>query len=243
VSTVNVDANRLISLDYRFDKPDGNVFWSGENRLLPLVAGGSILPVTGVGVADGGGQMSPFRGTSFTKDIACSNAAPEVVVEQEGFRSLRFNGYSFASLGLQVLPPFAGFALELRICPEDVSGKQGLLGTGNLGFELWLDNGVPHAYMNRGSMQVRARRNAPEGALFKGPPLTAERWQTLRFVFDQSEAYLAVDDAKGEVQRFSDWQSNPCAAGLGRLGSSGLDDAQGMGGFRGRIAHLRVEPR
>ena len=97
--------------------------------------------------------------------------------------------------------------------------------------------------MNRGTMQVTARRNAPEGALFKGPRLAAGRWQTLRFVFDQREAYLEVDGVKGEVQRFGDWQSNPCAAGLGRLGASGLKDVQGMGGFKGRIAHLRVEPR
>ena len=33
------------------------------------------------------------------------------------------------------------------------------------------------------------------------------------------------------------------AAGLGRLGSSGLADAQSVGGFRGKIAHLRIEPR
>ena len=242
VSEVTLDANRVLSLDYGIGSEEGAVCWSGANRLLPLVLGGSILPVTGIGAADGGGQMSPFRGTSFTKDVACSNTAPRVVDEPEGFRSLRFDGYAFASLGLQVLPPFAGFALEMKLCPEDLAGRQGLFGTGNLGFELWLDNGVPHAYLNRGTMQVAGRRNEPEGAKFKGPPLTAGRWQTLRFVFDQSEAYLEVDGAKGDVQRFSDWQSNPCAAGLGRLGSSGLNDVGAMGGFKGRISRLRVTP-
>ena len=90
---------------------------------------------------------------------------------------------------------------------------------------------------------MSARCNAPEGVLFKGPRLVAGHWQTLRFFFDQREAYLEVDGVKGEVQRFGDWQSNPCAAGLGRLGASGLKDVQGMGGFKGRIAYLRVEPR
>ena len=243
VSEVTLDANRLVSLDYSIGSPDGDVCWSGSNRLLPLVLGGTILPVTGVGAADGGGQMSPFRGASFTKDVACSNTAPKVVEEPEGFRSLSFDGYAYASLGLQVLPPFAGFALEMKLRCEDTSGCQGLFGTGNLGFEMWLEDGVSHVYMNRGTLQFSACRNEAEGASFKGPALTAGRWQTLRFVFDQSEAFLEVDGVKGEVQRFSDWQCNPCAAGVGRLGSSGLSDVGTIGGFKGRLARLRIEPR
>ena len=242
VSELALDSSRVVSIDYRFDGADGDVCWSGENRLLPFVLGGSVLPVTGIGAADGGAQMSPFRGAGFTADPSCSNTAPAFVREPEGFTSLRFGGCAAAGMGLQVLPQHAGFALELKLCPDDVTGRQALLGTGNLGFELWLEDGVPKLRLSRGRRQVGFTRNEAAVSEFTAPRLAAGRWQTLRFVFDQREAYLETDGVKGDVEKFSDFQSKPCAAGFGRLGSSGLEDSSGIAPYRGRLAGFKVSP-
>lgn len=243
VSEVEIDSNRIVALDYDFSGKDGNICWSGKHRLLPFVPGASILSPVGIGAADGGGQTSPVRGSAFIKDPACTNAAPRFADEPEGFRSLVFGGTAFAGMGLQVLPPFAGFELELKIKPEDIAGRQGLVGTGNLGFELWLEDGMPHVYLNRGSLQRRGRRNSAEGAYFTGPKLEPGKWQVLRFVTDQREAYLEVNGVCGETQHFGDWRYNPCVAGVGKLATSGLGDASSSGFFRGRLASFKVSPR
>lgn len=243
VSEVKLDASRVVSLDYDFSGADGDICWSGDDRLLPVVLGSSILTSVGIGAADGGGQTSPVRGSKFVANPAVTNVAPRLATEPEGFRSLVFGGTDYAGSGLQVLPPFAGFELEIKLKPEEFAGKQGLVGTGNLGFELWLEDGVPHVYLNRGTQQRRGRRNDAEGAYFVGPKLALGKWQTLRFVTDQSEAYLEVDGVKGEVQHFGDWRYNPCVVGIGKLATSGLEDAAGSGFFKGRIARFKVSPR
>ncbi|MDD4017227.1 MAG: hypothetical protein PHV28_04710 [Kiritimatiellae bacterium] len=243
VSKVELDANRLVSLDYDFSGKDGDICWSGRHRLLPLVPGASILPPVGIGAADGGGQTHPVRGSTFIADPLCTNAAPRFADEPEGFRSLVFGGTAFAGMGLQVIPPFAGFELELKLKPEDLAGKQGLVGTGNLGFELWLEDGTPHVYLNRGTLQRRGRQNRGEGAYFTGPKLELGTWQILRFVSDQRVAYLEVDGVRGETQRFGDWRYNPCVAAVGTLATRGLDEAPGGGFFRGRLASFKVSPR
>lgn len=243
VKEVKLDSSRIVSLDYDFSGTDGDICWSGADRLLPIVLGSSILTPVGIGAADGGGQTSPVRGSKFVANPAVTNVAPRLTSEPEGFRSLVFGGTDYAGSGLQVLPQFAGFSVELQLKPEAFSGKQGLVGTGNLGFELWLEDGLPHAYLNRGTQQRRSRRNDAEGAYFTGPRLELGKWQTLRFVTDQTEAYLEVDGVKGEIRRFSDWRYNPCVIGIGKLATSGLEDAAGSGFFQGRISRFKVSPK
>ncbi len=108
---------------------------------------------------------------------------------------------------------------------------------------MWLEDGIPHVYLNRGSLQRRGRRNSAEGAYFTGPKLEPGKWQVLRFVTDQREAYLEVDGVCGETRHFGDWRYNPCVAGVGKLATSGLGDASSSGFFRGRLASFKVSPR
>jgi len=240
VSEVSLPASRVTKLDYDFSGRDGAVLWGGPNRLLPLVPGGTVFPVTFLGMEEAGGHS--FPGSCF-KDPSVNTVAPQFAEETEGFRSLVFDGHSFLGGGLQMLPQLAGFALEFKLKPDDLKGNQGLIGTGNVGFELSINNGVPTAFISCGTMQQRSHRNAAEGVTIKGPALVVGKWQTLRVVVDQSVAYIEVDGHRGEVLPLSDWRWNPIRANVGFLRAYGESAAMSAGCFRGRIAAIRVEPR
>ena len=228
-TAVTLDRARVVRCEYDLAAAEGPLVWPKDgNRLLPFVFGGSVLPVTGIGLADGGGQMSPVRGI-WPKGSTVPDVAPAL---RDG--ALRFDGDDFAGLGLQVVPQFAGYEITLGIRPETVDGRMALMGSGNVGLEIFLDKGVPTASLVRSNVTwVKVR----------GPKVRAGEWQTLRFVVDQENAWFEVDGRKGKCVPYTDWQYNPCAMAVGRLGTSGLHDYSKMPPYRGDLRSLTVVPR
>ena len=143
---------------------------------------------------------------------------------------------AFASLPLSFNPRYAGYAVELRLFPDGLKGRQGLLDSGAQGMQLWLEDGVPCAFLCFGNWIAARGVNAVAGARPKGPRLTAGRWNTVRLVFDQRTARMETDGVAGEPVEACGMASNSDCMGLG-LCIKTLDF------FHGRLSDLSIEPR
>ena len=237
---VTLDANRLVSLTYDFTTARGDAWLpaGGPWRDLPCVGGGGIGILTGVGCGASKGYshaLGPIRPKLWEKEGHDITVPRRTAVEGGGY-AIDFKGCSFASLPLSFNPRYAGYAVTLRIFPDDLKGRQGLLDSGIQGMQLWLEDGVPCAFLCFGNWIAARGVNEVAGARPKGPPLVAGRWNTVRLVFDQKTAYIETNGVSGEPVEACGMASNSDCMGLG-LYIRSLDF------FRGRLSHLSIEPR
>lgn len=237
--SVKVDRSRLYALRYDFGKCRGDMVDTlGGRSDSPCVFGGSIARVTGVGAGYGAYQNVLSEGVpNYASLPGGDDTAPRAVQEADGGWSLRFTNSNYASLPMQFVPRHSGFELSMRILPEDGNGVSWLLDSGNVGFQLFLRDGVPEAFLSFSDEMFRAGVNETAGIRVKGARLDIGRWNALKVVFTQNEAWIEVNGVAGPKVAGRGHENNPLVMALGC--SHG-----GRGGFfRGRLADLRMLPR
>ena len=235
---VSLDANRLVSLTYDFSVARGDIWFSGPWRDLPCVGGGGVGLFTGFGCGASKGYshaLGPVRPKLWERE-GCGITVPRRTELAEGGYALDFKGCAFASLPLNFNPRYAGYAVELRLFPDDLKGRQGLLDSGAQGMQLWLEDDAPCAFICFGNWIAARGVNEVAGARVKGPPLAAGRWNTIRLVFDQKTARIETNGVSGEPVEACGMASNSDCMALGMV-------IRTLDFFHGRISSLSIEPR
>ena len=235
---VTLDANRLVGLNYDFATARGDAWLSGPWRDLPCVGGGGVGLFTGFGCGASKGYshaLGPVRPKLWERE-GCGITVPRRVELAEGGYALEFKGCAFASLPLSFNPRYAGYAVEMRVFPDDLKGRQGLLDSGVQGMQLWMEDGVPCAFLCFGNWIAAHGVNEVAGARPRGPRLVAGRWNTIRLVFDQKTARIETNGVPGEPVEGCGMASNSDCMALGML-------IKTLDFFHGRISNLSIEPR
>ena len=197
VSSVAVDSSRVLKAEYAFEPSRGSVVACAGGRNLWGILGGCVPLVTGFGQGESGYGNTAAIGLS-KKIGGWEKSSPDYVREPDGEWALRFSGCSYASLPQQIWPVEAGFAMEMRVNPDDVQRRQGLLTTGSTSSGAYIDKGRVHArfFLRNRFMRESGRAAAVD---VPGPEIAAGRWQTVRVVCDQRTAWVEVDGVKGEA--------------------------------------------
>ena len=213
VSSVTVDSSRVLKTEYSFEPSRGSVVSCAGGRNLWGILGGCVPLVTGFGQGESGYGNSGALAVS-KKTVGWEKSSPEYVRESDGEWALKFSGCSYASLPQQIWPVEAGFALEMRVNPDDVQRKQGLLTTGGTSSGIYIDKGRVYAHFFLRNKFMRESGRAASVTV-PGPEIAAGRWQTVRVVCDQRTAWVEVDGAKGEPQAVSGDLFYPLYTALG----------------------------
>ena len=239
VRKITLDRSRLVYLDYAFDSSRGDALYSGGFNDMPLVLGGNVSLVTGVGRGESGyGCALEWASNKLASCDESRQMAPKMSADG----SLLFEGCAFASMPHQTLPVNAGFELEIKIKPERQEKKVSVFDSGPLGVTLTLKDGIPEAFFSLGGRMVELGRNRAEGDCVLGPALKFGEWNVLKLFFDQKVAYIEVNGTKGAVKPMSGWRFNPRIGGLGTY-VEGRAPSSPDGFFHGEIASFKVTPR
>ena len=239
VRELTLDKSRLVHMDYVFNGTRGGAVYTPGYDDMPIVFGGSVSAVTGIGRGESGyGNAMSDSPRSLVKYPEAARMAPEL--SPEG--SLVFKDCAFASIAHQAVPVFAGFELEMKVKAEPQEGKVALYDSGPIGVNLSLEGGVPAAFVCSGGKMGAGGRNRAEGDEVSGPALRIGEWNTVKLVYDQTVAYLEVNGVKGEVKKVKGWRFNPRIGGIGICVESGAPKTPD-GFFRGEIASFKVTPR
>jgi len=236
---VRVDAARLVSLKWDFRDAHGDVWYpKGGWWDLPCAGGGGVGTVTGLGSGDNNGYSYCLNHVfdDLREADGTATTVPVRVQEPDGSCALRFAGHSFASLPLNFNPRQSGFSIALKVWPDDLNGSQGLFDSGNIGFSMTLEDGVPTAFVCLAPEMYRRGVNDTAGLKVRGPRLKAGQWNSLRFVFDQRSAWIEVDGVAGESAKGCGNSRNSGCMAFGMF-------VRGLKPFHGKLSDLTLEPR
>ncbi|MBN1675022.1 MAG: hypothetical protein JXR37_28525 [Kiritimatiellae bacterium] len=217
---VKLDAERIPVLDYRFAPEHGAALLCDEGRALWGIVGGYGPRVTMRNGAESGAGTPYYGGRGYPKENA--NGPPRWVRAGDT-DALEFQGSgAFAVLPQGAIPRRAGFELELQIMPDDVTGRQMILGNrtfypGALS-GVFLDGGVVKAEY------VWAKADS-------GMTIPAGKWSSVRIRYDQ--AFISFEVNGRQSEKFK------CR------GPGLYDTVTAIGGwdkdwFRGKIRRLKI---
>lgn len=230
VARFTVDANRVIESCYDFASERGTVAGHSAGRAFFGLLGGSVS------LAAGFGEGQSIYGDSVTKYLSDvppeTDVHPQPVREPDGRTALAFSGAQYLMLPKQPVSRFAAFEIALEVKPDDVDGRQALVGSGNAGFRLTLVNGVPTAGLFDAVAYIRHGRDSHVVA--KGPKLRAGVWNRVRLVFDQKTLTVFTDDVAGTPVAVSSYLYSPRYTAVGA-------ENHGPDCFRGRLANLQFK--
>ncbi len=226
--TVAVDRGLLTVAEYDFSPLRGSVLFTPAGRELAGIRGGYTPLVTNIGSGEsyyGNPLYSCFVNQS------TDQAAPRPVQEPDGSWSLEFDGRQYASLPMALVPPFAGYTVEMTVWPYDLNGTQTLLSNGGAAFTLQLFKGRPNVtvFCNQNSETGRASVRAT------GPALKPNVWNQLRVRFDQQQLTVETNGVSGAPVPASGYHRYSKYTALGAQESSGDF-------FRGKIGKLKITP-
>ena len=229
LESFSVDESRLDEPVFDFSPDGGTVLRSSAGVAFGGVLGGYVPQVTGMG------QGESIYGNPLAVAINSSvpgwdDSAPRWTKEPDGAWSLSFTNCEFASLPMQLLPPFAGFEIEMDVLPEKIGHKvQGLIGDGNFGMGLWIGkDGAPEM------------RSDAFAATAKGPVLEQGAWNRIKVVCDRRTVKVGVDGRFGDPVAVTGHSVNPVYTAFGA--TPGYVNRTGAF-FEGRIRSLAVRFR
>ena len=207
-----VDAARLEAPRCDFPSDRGSAYILGSGRALAGMKGATVTPVQGFG------RGESHYGNSVGKYFKPGEAKSD----------------GWGCMSQQIVPCFLGFALEMRVKPAGFGRRQGLLSSGNCGFDLFVDaDGSLGANLSCGH-----RYEVEHGLLHtkvRGPKLRDGEWNVVRLVTDRRTAFLEVNGERGKSVPYEDYFCNQRYACYGVLHRS-------KDFFDGEIASLSVTP-
>ena len=233
---ITVPSPQVVRLSYGFGNSKDDAYYSEPWRNLPFVSGGGVGLLTYVGCGDAREygnalgvrrpNLEPFPGRDRTRAVPFREA--------NGSTTLSFDGCSFASIPVKAISSQSGFSISMRIMPLGMEGEEGLLDSGNLGFCLYLDNGVPKVFLSLMNFYLRRGIDDPQGPSAVGPKLRKGEWTDLKVNMDQQSLWIEVNGVAGERVPCSGYGHNPAAMAFGVK-------FNGLRFFRGRLASLSID--
>ena len=229
VEEFEIDETRLDEPTFDFSPQGGTVMRSSAGMAFTGVLGGYVPMVTGMGQGESV-YGNPLAVAIKPNIPGWDDSAPRWVREPDGAWSVAFTNCEFVSLPMQLLPPFAGFEIEMDVLPARIGHKvQGLIGDGNFGMGLWIGkNGAPEM------------RSDAFAATAKGPVLEQGVWNRIQVVCDRRTVKVGVGGRFGEPVAVKGHSVNPVYTALGA--TPGYVNRIGAF-FEGRIRSLAVRFR
>lgn len=198
VTRVEADESRMMALDFTFPENFTGAVRSGDRLDMPAVFGG------GEGILN-------ERGCGINGILVYGHAMAY------GNPPLDRAEAKFITLPRQSLPPYSGFDLRIRLRPDGLKGKEGIYDTGNLGLRIWLEDGVPHAFLSLGNEMLARGKNDTAGVAVTGPALKDGEWNELRLRFDQQTARIEVNGKPGQAKTCCGFEYGAQTPALGVL--------------------------
>lgn len=202
VSEVRLPESRMDDVAYDFaDAARGGVLWGGVRDLSGHL-GGSVAMVCGYG------NGASLYGNLLTRQVTVKTPEwTKSVPMRETDGSVLFRGAAFACLPWSIVPPYAGFVIDLEIRPDAFGETRTVLAGGNANFSFVINaDGTPEAVFQLGNLIDRGlsmNRNV------RGPKLKEGEWNRIRLSFDQSCATVEVNGEKGSPVVFSGYEYYP----------------------------------
>ena len=234
---VTVDSSRIVKLSYRFDSSHADAYYPPVWKDIPIVGGGGAGLLNGFGCGNSRryGHGVAVGRFALNGGENSDQTAPRLVTGSDGATSLEFTGSSFASMPLQAIPIYAGFELRMKLMPMGMEGEEGLIDSGNQGFQLYLEKGVPSAFIALGNLISERGVNETQGVTVYGPALKRNEWNELIYRFDQRHAWLEVNGVVGEKKPCMGYMSNGDVAAIGVA-------IKPLKFFCGKIAAIDIRP-
>lgn len=232
MAPAETDADLLKPLTYDFSDARGSILTSSLGHRLDAILAGFVPLATGFG------QGETIYGNSTVRyikpnDEAYRHAAPKR--ERDGDRDvLVFSGAQYVSLPLGIIPPYAGYEIEMDVFPAPGGDKeQTLLTDTRDAFTLQLVDGVPIAFNYLNQLIETLGGKAMTQA--KGPALQPGQWNKITVQYDQQTCQVIVNGVPGEAVPCSGYHRYPRATLLGASERGSF--------FTGKIASLKITPR
>jgi hypothetical protein len=234
ISEVTADSSRFLDVKYEFAPSRGSVIPCSGGRNLWGILGGNVPLVTGFGQGETGYGNSAVLALK-AKSPNWEKSSPDFVKEADGSWALKFSGCSYVSLPQQIWPVHAGFELEMEVNPDEVERKQYIMFTGTTSASMYISGGqvYAHFFLRNKFMRISGRAAS---VTVKGPQIAAGKWQKVKLVCDQKNAYLEVDGVRGEPVPVSGDLFYPLYTAVG-------GGAKGGEFFAGRIRNLKIGVR
>ena len=227
---VFADADLLRTLTWDFSGTRGSVVPSNIGSRWDGILGGYVPLVTGFGSGERayGNALRGYLARHILPDTT-----PEVVVD-DGIPALQFDGSQYLALPMAMIPPFAGFKVEMEVFIGAKNDKaQALLSDSRQGFTLLLNKGaVPTAYVYRNQYAETDGRQA--FVYTTGGALKENSWNKIVVYSNQQALWIEVNGIAGDPIPSGGYHRYP------RSTSCGASDNGEF--FVGRIRNLKITP-
>ena len=227
---VFADVDLLQTLTWDFSGKRGSVVPSNLGSRWDGIGGGYVPLVNGFGSGERayGNALRGYLAGHMVKDTA-----PKAAVN-DGTAELQFDGSQYLALPMAMIPPFAGFKIEMEVFIGKKNNKiQALLSDSRQGFTLLLNKGaVPTAYVYRNQY---AETDAKKAFVYaSGSALRENSWNRITVYSDQQTLRLEINGIKGKPVSAGGYHRYP------RSTSCGASDRGEF--FVGKIRNLRITP-
>ena len=228
--TVEADAELLKPVFWDFSAARGSVIASSAGKRYHGILGGYVPLVTGFGSGERA-YGNNLRGV-LVKNPPMAETAP-IQVKEDGKDVLVFKGNQYLSLPMGMIPPYAGFKVEMEVYIDEIKpGLQTLITDTRQGFTLLLNRGVPYIYIYRNQY---AETNPKESFVnTRGVPLKPKSWNRITVYSNQQAAWIEVDGVPGEMVQSGGYHRYPRATSVGASDRGEF--------FTGKIRNLTITP-
>ena len=227
---VSADADLLRTLTWDFSGSRGSVIPSNIGSRWDGILGGYVPLVTGFGSGERA-YGNAVRPVTIRQELP--DTAPKAVSEN-GSAALQFNGGQYLSLPMAMIPPFAGFKVEMEVFIAEKNSKtQALISDSRQGFTLLLNkNAVPTAYVY---CNQHAETNGKLAFVnTTGEPLKVNQWNKIAVISNQQALWIEVNGIPGNAIAAGGYHRYPRSTSVG---ASDLGEF-----FTGKIRNLRITP-
>ena len=227
---VYADQDLLKTVTWDFSGKRGSVIPSSAGKRWHGILSGYVPLVTGFGSGERA-YGNNVRRVLTQKFIA---EPTPVQTNENGFDVLTFAGNQYLSLPMGMIPPYAGFKIEMEIFVEKkYAGFQALLTDTRQAFTLGVQNGVPRIFLFRN--QFAETYGSKEAFVnSSGIPLKLNSWNRITVYSNQQTAWIEVNGIPGEAVASDGYHRYPRATSVG---GSDLGEF-----FHGKIRNLSITP-
>ena len=227
--SVEADADLLKSISWNFSAERGSVIPSSSGKRYNGILGGYVPLATGFG---SGERAYGNNVRSVLTKQAVADTAPRQIREN-GSDVLEFSGSHYLSLPMGMIPPYAGFKVEMEVFIDDVKpGLQVLLTDTRQAFTLLLNKGVPYVYIYRNQYaEIDGKQTFVNTS---GIPLKLKSWNRITVYSNQQALWIEVNGIPGEMIASGGYHRYPRATSLGASERGEF--------FTGKIRNLSIAP-
>jgi len=209
-TTIKVAEELVKKVSWDFSGKRGSIVPCSLGQHFDGICGGFTPLATGYGQSE---SLAGNAVNRVLKNTKADQHAPAVVTAN-GIPALKFSGAQYVTLPLGMIPPYAGYRIDMEVYVEKKGGKiQTLLTDTRDAFTLQLNNLTPVAmnYLN----QLTEIPGARPMVLAHGPRLNPWQWNKISVIYDQDTCQVIVNGTPGKKVKCSGYHRYPRATTLG----------------------------